>query len=88
MQKRTVTLEEALTLAKLIKLDTASPSGISWRVRSGKGKANKREGEPAGTRTATGVYRVMVNGRLWYSTAAVEALRALSTVSGRGGYAD
>lgn len=77
MRQRETTLQEALTLARLIKIDKASPSGIAWRVRSGKGKANKREGEPAGTRTATGVYRVMVNGRLWYSTAAVAALNAL-----------
>ena len=35
MRQRETTLQEALTLAKLIKIDKASPSGIAWRVRSG-----------------------------------------------------
>lgn len=78
MSQRETTLQEGLTLAKLIKIDSASPSGIAWRVRSGKGKANKREGEPAGALNKPGgVFRVMVNGRRYRTSEVVGIIKAL-----------
>lgn len=74
-----VTLREALDLYAHVKIDPESPSMLAWRARSGKGKENKREGEPAGGLNRTGGrdYRVMVNGKRWTAPDVIKILTAL-----------
>lgn len=75
-------LQEAIALNRVLKLCSEAPSGLAWRARSGKGKANKREGDPAGGLNRTGGrdYRVMVNGKRWTAPAAVRILLSLESV--------
>lgn len=71
------TLQEVVELAHHVRLSGASPTGLTWKARSGKGRANKREGEVAGVQKQPGVFKFLLNGRQWYCSAAVRALQTL-----------
>ncbi|GEM_PF-6921888 len=77
MSKCNPTLQEAIELASHIRLSSTSATGLEWKSRSGKGRANKRGGEQAGVQKQPGVYKFLLNGRQWYCSAAVRTLRDL-----------
>ncbi len=77
MRECNPTLREVIELAHHVRLSSASPTGLAWKARTGKGRANKREGEAAGVQKQPGVSKFLLNGRQWYCTAAVRALQAL-----------
>lgn len=71
------TLQEVIELSHHVRLSSDSPTGLTWKARSGKGRANKREGETAGVQKQPGVFKFLLNGRQWYCSAAVKALQTL-----------
>ncbi|MEQ9843785.1 hypothetical protein [Pectobacterium brasiliense] len=47
-------LREAIALNQVLKICSNTLLGLAWKSRLGKGKANKREGDPAGGLNRTG----------------------------------
>ena len=71
------TLKQVIELSKYVRLSGDSPTGLVYRARTGKGRANKRDGEVVGSEKTPGVFKFNVNGQQWYCTAAVRSLQSL-----------